>query len=153
MSTLDDMDRKILAILQKEADIPIAQLAERVGMSQSPCWRRVKKLRDEGVIIGQVALVDPKRAGLSLTVLATVSLNDHHDETVAAFERAVEVWPEVLECHAVSGDRDYHLRIVAADMEDYERFLSGRLLKLKQVASVNSRFSLRRVKYATALPV
>ena len=153
MSNLDDMDRKILTLLQKQGDMPIAELARAVGMSQSPCWRRVKRLKDEGVIAGQVALVDPKRAGLSLTILATVSLADHHDTTVEAFERALSTWPEVLECHAVTGDRDYHLRIVAEDMESYEQFLSQRLLKLPQVATVNSRFSLRRVKYSTALPV
>lgn len=153
MSNLDDMDRKILALLQRQGDMPIAELSRAVGMSQSPCWRRVKRLKEDGVITGQVALVDPKLAGLSLTILATVSLSDHHDTTVESFERALEAWPEVLECHAVSGDRDYHLRIVAEDMESYERFLSKRLLKLQQVATVNSRFSLRRVKYATALPV
>ena len=153
MSNLDDMDRKILTHLQKQGDIAIADLARAVGMSQSPCWRRVKRLKEAGVITGQVALVDPKHAGLSLTILATVSLSDHHDATVEAFERALSTWPEVLECHAVTGDRDYHLRIMAEDMEAYERFLSKRLLKLPQVATVNSRFSLRRVKYSTALPL
>lgn len=153
MVELDDMDRRILAVVQENADLPVAEIAERVGLSQSPCWRRLKRLKDERVIDRQVALLDPRVTGLKLTVLATVSLVDHHDRTVAEFERAIESWPEVLECHAVTGDRDYHLRIVVPDMEAYERFLSRNLLKQPAIASVNSRFSLRRVKYTTALPV
>ncbi len=153
MTELDAIDRKILSAMQKNAGLSIAQLSEAVGLSQSPCWRRIKRLRDDGVIKGEVALVDPKAAGLNLTVLAAVTLNDHHDETIAGFEEAVAEWPEVLECHAVTGDRDYHLRIMASDIDAYERFMSGKLLKQPQVAGVNSRFSLRRVKYTTALPV
>lgn len=153
MAELDDLDRKILAALQRDSGQSIAVLSEHVGLSQSPCWRRIKRLKEEGVIKGDVTLIDPKAAGLDVTVLASVSLSDHSDETIAAFERAVSLWPEVLECHAVTGDRDYHLRIVAPDIETYEHFLSGKLLKLAAVAAVNSRFSLRRVKYTTALPL
>ncbi len=150
---LDDSDRKILRLLQKDAGLSVQQVADSVGLSLSPCWRRIKRLKEDGAIAGQVTLVDQKAVGLTLTALANVSLNDHHDETVAAFERAVSTWGEVLECHAVTGDRDYFLRIVVPDMEAYEAFLSRKLLKEPCVASVTSRFSLRRVKYTTALPV
>ncbi|MCR9219389.1 MAG: Lrp/AsnC family transcriptional regulator [Alphaproteobacteria bacterium] len=153
MISLDETDRKILRRLQADAGLSVQAVADAVGLSLSPCWRRIKRLREEGAIAGQVTLVDQRAVGLTLTALANVSLTDHHDETVTAFERALAGWEEVLECHAVTGDRDYFLRILAPDMEAYERFLSQKLLKEPCVASVNSRFSLRRVKYTTALPV
>lgn len=150
---VDETDRRILRLLQGDAGLSVQAVADAVGLSLSPCWRRIKRLREDGVLTGQVSLVDPKAVGLTLTALANVSLNDHHDETVAAFERAVAGWAEVLECHAVTGDRDYFLRIVVPDMEAYEAFLSRKLLKEPCIASVTSRFSLRRVKSTTALPV
>ena len=153
MASLDETDRKILRLMQADASMTVQAIADAVGLSLSPCWRRIKRLKEDGVVTGQVTLVDQRAAGLTLTALANVSLNDHHDDSVAAFERAVAGWPEVLESHAVTGDRDYFLRIVVPDMESYERFLSQKLLKEPVVASVNSRFSLRRVKYSTALPV
>lgn len=151
--SIDETDRRILRLLQQDASLSVQQVADGVGLSLSPCWRRIKRLKEVGAVAAQVTLVDPKAVGIALTALANVSLGDHHDATVAAFERAVESWPEVLEVHAVTGDRDYFLRIAVPDMEAYERFLSAKLLKEPSVASVTSRFSLRRVKYTTALPV
>jgi len=151
--SIDEADRRILRLLQQDAGLAVQSVADAVGLSLSPCWRRIKRLKEAGAITGQVTLVDPKAVGLALTALANVSLSDHQDATVAAFEQAVESWPEVLEVHAVTGDRDYFLRIAVPDMEAYERFLSAKLLKEPCVASVTSRFSLRRVKYTTALPV
>lgn len=151
--SLDETDRRLLRLLQQDASLSSAELAERVGLSQAPCWRRVKRLKDEGVVEAVVALADPRKLGLGVTVMATVTLEHHSEQATQAFERAVLAAPEVLDCARVTGDRDYWLRIVVADIEDYDRFLTERLLHLKLVRSVNSRFVLKQLKRSTALPV
>lgn len=153
MVDLDALDRKILSLLQADAGLSTAELAERVGLSPSPCWRRVKRLRENGVIEREVTLLDPQAVGLGITVLASVTLSQHSEDSVRQFEQAIHNAPEVMECHAVTGDRDYMLRIAVSDIEAYDRFLSSKLLNLSAVSSVNSRFALRRVKYSTALPL
>jgi len=153
MVELDSVDRRLLMEMQTDASRPIAEVAARIGLSPSPCWRRLKRLREAGVITAQVALIDPKAVGLGVTVYASVTLRAHSEANVAAFDRFVGEAPEVTECLAVTGDRDYILRIAVPDIEAYERFLSGRLLHLPFIAAVNSRFALRRVKYTTALPL
>ena len=153
MTSIDETDRQILGILQEDADLSTQDVADRVGLSLSPCWRRIKRLKEEGVLIGAVNLVDPKAVGLTVGVFASVTLTRHSEENVAAFERFVSTAPEVLECYAVTGDRDYLLRIVVQDIEAYERFVSTRLLRLPFISAVSSRFSIRRVKYSTALPL
>jgi len=150
---IDGKDRQILGLLQADATLSTQEIAARVGLSLSPCWRRIKRLKDAGVITAEVSLVDPKAVGLTVSVFASVTLTRHTEENVQDFERFVDTSPEVLECHAVTGDRDYLLRIVVPDIEAYERFLSNQLLRLPFMGAVNSRFSLRRVKYATALPL
>ncbi|MCG8690042.1 MAG: Lrp/AsnC family transcriptional regulator [Minwuiales bacterium] len=153
MIDLDEMDGKILRLLQADAGLSTADIAAKVGLSTSPCWRRIKRLRDAGVIEGQVTLVDPSSVGLKVTVFASVTLSGQHSESVAAFEAAVRAAPEILDCHAVTGDRDYMLRIVVPDIEAYDRFLTKTLLHLPEVGSINSRFALHRVKFTTALPL
>ncbi len=150
---LDELDRKILRLVQQDSARSLADIAKAVNLSTSPCWRRLKRLRDEGVIRGEVALLDPGSLGLSITVFATITLNNHSRENVAAFERLVAEAPEVMECHAVSGDRDYLLRIVVSDIAAYDNFVARRLLDQPAIASVNSRFAMHQVKYATALPL
>lgn len=150
---LDELDRKILRLVQEDSSRSLADIAKAVNLSTSPCWRRLKRLRDEGVIRGEVALLDAGKLGLSITVFATITLNHHSKENVAALERLVNEAPEVMECHAVTGDRDYLLRIVVADIEAYDRFMATRLLDQPAIASVNSRFALHQVKYQTALPL
>ena len=151
--TLDAADRRILAELQRDASLSTAEVAERVGLSQAPCWRRIKRLKDDGVIEAVVALAAAKPLGLGVTVYATVTLEQHSEAATSGFERAVLAAPEVLECAAITGDRDYWMKVVVADIEDYDRFLTHRLLHLKFVRSVNSRFVLRQIKRTTALPV
>ncbi len=153
MVGIDDQDRRILAELQADSSLSIAEISHRVGLSPSPCWRRIKRLREEGVIRGQVALLDPKAVGLNVTVYATVALANHAEANVAAFDRFVQDAPEVSECLAVTGERDYILRIVVPSIEAYEQFLSMRLLHMPFIGSVNSRFALRSVKHSTALPL
>jgi len=153
MAQIDEKDREILVLLQEDADLSTQQIADKVGLSLSPCWRRIKRLKEEGVLTGAVNLVDPKAVGLTVGVFASVTLTQHSEENVSAFEKFVASSPEVLECHAVTGDRDYLLRIVVPDIEAYERFVSTRLLRLPFISAVSSRFSIRRVKYSTALPL
>lgn len=153
MINLDPLDVKILSLLQKDATIPTAEIAERVGLSQSPCWRRIKRFRDEGLIHKEVCLLNPKEVGLGVTVFATITLVQHSEEHVRQFENIVERRPEIMECYTITGDRDYLLRIVAKDIEAYDRMLTEQFLHLPIINSVNSRFALRSVKYSTELPI
>ncbi|MGC8518338.1 MAG: Lrp/AsnC family transcriptional regulator [Steroidobacteraceae bacterium] len=150
---LDRIDRRILATLQLEARITNQDLAKRVGLSPAPCWRRLKRLESEGIIDGYATLLSASAIGLPILAYAQVSLENHHAETVAAFDRLVRDRPEVLECHSMSGTNDYLLRIVAASMEAYEHFLSTHLLQQAAVRSVNTSFVLRTKKFTTQLPL
>lgn len=150
---LDRLDRRILETLQLEARITNQELAKRVGLSPAPCWRRLKRLESEGVIAGYATLLSAPAIGLPVQAYALVSLENHHADTVAAFDRLVRERPEVLECHSMSGTNDYLLRIVAASMEAYEHFLSTQLLQLAAVRSVNTSFVLRTKKFTTQLPL
>jgi len=150
---LDDMDRRIMRTLQVSPTLSVADLSEAVGLSQSPCWRRLKRLETEGVIVRRAILFDPKKAGLSVSVLAHIRLRAHDEETLEALERDVCDHPEILECFSMSGESDYVVRVVAASIDDYERFLKKVLLHLPGVASVNSSFTLKSIKATTDLPI
>jgi Lrp/AsnC family transcriptional regulator len=150
---MDKIDRKILSLLQLEPDIPIAELSERVGLSQTPCWRRVKKLENDGVISGRAVLLNPLALGLSANVFASLKLRHHDEATLDAFEAAAKERPEVVECFSMSGESDYILRVVINGIGAYEQFLKKVLLHLPGVASVNSSFALKCVKLTTRLPV
>jgi Lrp/AsnC family transcriptional regulator len=148
-----DQERTLLARLQADASLSLADLAEAVGMATSTVWRKVQEFEAVGLIRGRVALLDPARAGLKLCIFATVTLKAHDDETVQGFARVVATHPEILEAHSISGNADYILKIRAADVETYEGFLSHVLLRSGLVASVHSSFSLKELKYSTALPL
>jgi Lrp/AsnC family leucine-responsive transcriptional regulator len=151
--TLDRVDRRILDTLQVDARISNQELAKRVGLSPAPCWRRLRRLEEEGFIAGYATLLNGSAIGLPILAYALVTLDNHHTETVQQFDRLVEDRPEVLECHAMSGPNDFLLRIVAASMEAYEHFLSTQILQLAAVRSVNTSFVLRTKKSTTRLPV
>lgn len=150
---MDDVDLKILRELQAQPEIPLTELAPRIGLSQTPCWRRLKKLEQEGVILGRAILLDPASLGLSINVFAHIKLTSHQEETLEALEQAVEEHPEIIECFSMSGDSDYMLRIVAQSIEAYERYLKRKLSHLPGVASVKSSFALKCVKDTRALPL
>ncbi|WP_431858585.1 Lrp/AsnC family transcriptional regulator [Azospirillum sp.] len=150
---LDRVDRRILALLQQDSRQPNNELAERVGLSPSPCLRRVKALEDAGVITGYVALVDPASVDLPVNVFISVSLERQVEERIDAFENAVMNRPEVLECYLMTGDADYLLRVVVPDLASYERFLKEHLTRIPGVASIRSSFALKQVRYRTALPL
>ena len=151
--TLDRVDRRILDTLQADARISNQELAKRVGLSPAPCWRRLRRLEEEGFIAGYATLLNGSAIGLPILAYALVTLDNHHTETVRQFDRLVEDRHEVLECHAMSGPNDFLLRIVAASMEAYEHFLSTQILQLAAVRSVNTSFVLRTKKSTTRLPV
>jgi len=150
---LDRLDRRMLEELQQDARLTNQELAKRVGLSPAPCWRRLRRLEEDGYIAGYATLLDANAIGLPILAYALVSLENHHPESVAQFDALVSARPEVLECHSMSGANDYLLRIVAASMEAYEHFLSTQLLRLKAVRSVNTSFVLRTKKFTTRLPV
>jgi len=150
---LDRLDRRILEELQADARISNQELAKRVGLSAAPCWRRLRRLEQEGFIAGYATLLRAPAIGLPILAYAVVSLENHHPESVRQFDQLVMDRAEVLECHSMSGANDYLLRIVAASMEAYEHFLSTQLLQLKAVRSVNTSFVLRTKKFTTRLPV
>lgn len=150
---LDAIDRKLIAALQEDCGRSTVELAEAVGTSQSACWRRIQRLRDVGVITGQVALVDRKKLGWGMQVFAHVKLTAHGRTNVAEFTQAVTRYPQVLECHILMGSVDCLLRIVAEDVEDFERFFFTQLSTLPGVRDVNSMVSLQEVKDKRAIPV
>jgi len=150
---VDQIDRKILKVLQEDARISNQRLADAVGLSVSPCWRRVKRMEEQGIIDRYVTLLDAKRVGLALTAFVHVSLEDHHPDTLEQFDRLVRDRPEVQECFAMSGQDDYLLRVVSPDIETYEEFLTRQLLALKGVRTANTSFVLKTRKATTALPL
>ena len=150
---MDQTDYKILSELQSEGRLSSQALAERVGLSTTPCWRRVKKLEENGVISGTVAILDPKQIGLEVTAVAEVSLAEHDDEAVRVFEDMVAHRPEILECLTMSGGHDYHLKVVCKNIGAYEELLRRHIIPLRAVKGVNSSFVLRSNKYTTSLPL
>jgi Lrp/AsnC family transcriptional regulator len=150
---MDGTDRKILRILQEDADIAMADLAKRVGLSHTPCWRRVKQMEKSGVIRERVVILDPHVMGLNVNVLANIRLKAHDEDTLIAFESAARERPEIVECFIMGGESDYAVRIVVGSIEEYESLLKKVLLHFPGVASVNSHFALKCVKNTTRLPL
>jgi Lrp/AsnC family transcriptional regulator len=150
---LDRIDRAILTVLQEDADVSHAALAERVGASTASCWRRIKALQESGVLRKSVRLVDAARVGKGVNVLCHVRMKSHAPDQRRAFEDFIRDRVEVMDCYSMSGDWDYLLRIVAEDLPDCERFLMRVLLNHPSVATTSSHFALMQVKYTTAVPV
>ena len=151
--SLDAIDRRILAVLQDNARVSNVELAELSGVSASPCWRRVRELERTGVISQYVTLVNPAAVGLPVSVFIQVSLEKQVEYALEVFENAILERPEVMECYLMTGDADYMLRVVVANLEAYERFLMDHLTRVPAVANIRSSFALKQVKYRTALPV
>ena len=150
---LDAFDRKILALLQENADQSTAEISEAVGLSSSPCWRRIQRLREEGYIKAQVALVDRRKIGLNTQVFAQVKLNAHGRSHLEEFSDAIRGFPEVLDCYVTMGPTDFLLRIVAADIDAYERFFFDKLSRVPGVQEINSIVALSEIKATTELPL
>ena len=151
--TLDRIDRRILAEIQDDARISNTELAARVGLSPSPCWRRVKQLENGGVIRRYVTLASPQALGLPVNVFVSVTLDKQVEDNLERFEAAVLSRPEVMECYLMTGDFDYLLRVVVPDIESYQRFVLEHLTRIEGIASIKSSFALKQVQYKTALPL
>ena len=153
MSNLDDYDRKILRVLQSNADYSMSELGDKVGLSHTPCWRRVKRLEDEGYIRKRLTLLDPEKLNLNVSVHAYITIKKHDEESLLSFERSVNAVSEIVECYSITGEKDYLLRIVVGSVNAYEQLLKRTLVHLPNVASVNSVFALKQIKYTTELPI
>jgi Lrp/AsnC family transcriptional regulator, leucine-responsive regulatory protein len=149
---LDATDRKILEFLQADGRMSLAELAEKVGLSPSPCLRRVRMLED-GVISRYVAVLDQRAVGLPVSVFVSIKLEKQRQESLDRFAKAIERWPEVLECYLMTGSRDYWMRVVVPDLDAYERFVKQKLTRVEGIASIESSFALEQVKYTNVLPV
>ncbi len=153
MLKIDKIDRKILGVLQENARVSNAELAEKVGVSASPCWRRVRRLEEAGVIKKYVTLLDSTEVGLGVNVFVQIHMGVQKGKEIEELEKVILARPEVMECYRMTGDSDYLVRIAVADIAAYEDFMSRVLLNLPGAANVNSSFALKQVKYNTALPV
>ncbi|QOZ48724.1 AsnC family transcriptional regulator [Bradyrhizobium sp. CCBAU 53340] len=153
VANLDAIDKKIIRALQCDGKITIGDLAEKVGLSGSPCARRVRQLEDSGIIKGYAAIIDQEKVGLPVSAFASVKLERQTEEHVDRFAAAVMSWPEVIDCYLMTGQRDFLLRIVASDLRAYERFLREKLARLEGIASIETSFALVQTKRSEALPV
>jgi len=153
LQELDTIDRHILELIQEDAALSVAEIADRVGLSSSPCWRRIKRLEVTGIITRRVTLLDSRRLGLDFEVVASVKLSLPSRENLDAFERMVQDWPEVVECMTVTGAVDYVVRIMTSDMHAYDDFLRDKLLGSGLVSDVQSRIIINVAKRTTAVPL
>lgn len=149
---LDRLDYQILNALQRDATVSMAELGAQVGLSSTPCWKRVKRLEEAGLIEGRVAIVNRKAVGLPVTVFVSIRAGQHDEKWLARFASVVSALPEVQEFHRMSGDVDYLLKVVAADIGGYDRFYK-KLIGLADMAGVSSAFSMEQIKSTTALPL
>lgn len=150
---LDEIDLRILHHMQKDARLSNVDLADRVGLSPSPCLRRVRRLEEGGVISGYMTFVDQTKVGLPVSVFVSVALKEQSEAALEEFEQAIDTLPEVMECYLMTGTSDYLLRVVTKDLSDYERFLKHNLTSIPAIASIQSSFALKQVTYRTALPL
>jgi Lrp/AsnC family transcriptional regulator len=152
-TSLDATDRRILDLLQTRSGINASSIGEHIGLSQSACWRRMQRLRDEGVIVDQPVVLDREKVGLNTMVFATVKLTSHGRSNIAAFGEAVRNFPEVLDCYCLLGTTDFLLRIVAEDIKAYETFFFDKLSQLPDIQEVTSSIVLSDIKHTTVLPL
>ena len=149
---MDAIDRKILAALQQDASLSVAEIGNRVGLSSTPCWKRIQRLEAEGVILKRVAVVDQDKLGLGVTVFVSVETGDHSEAWLKHFAEVVGAMPEVMEFYRMAGDVDYMLRVVASDIAGYDAFYK-RLISAVPLKNVTSRFAMEKIKSTTELPI
>jgi Lrp/AsnC family transcriptional regulator len=150
---IDKVDKEILRLLQQDASLSAAAIGERIGLSQSPCWRRIQRLREEGLILGREMRFDRKKLGFDIMVFAQVKLTAHGRSKVPEFAHTIREFPEVQECHLVLGNIDFLLRILVRDIDEYERFFFDKLSHLPEIQEVHSNIVLSEIKYTSELPI
>nr|WP_135468405.1 Lrp/AsnC family transcriptional regulator [Crenalkalicoccus roseus] len=153
MPALDAMDRAILRLLQRDAGLSLAEIAAEVGLTPTPCWKRIRRMEQAGVILGRVALVDPAKVGLPLSVFVEIESADHSAAWIERFNAALDTMPEVVECWRMGGDVDYLLRVVVPDIASYDAFYRRLVAAVPSLRNVTGRFAMERVKGTTALPI
>jgi Lrp/AsnC family transcriptional regulator len=149
---MDEIDRKLLALLQQDATLSIAQMAEQVGLSPTPCWKRLQKLESAGVVLRRVALISPEKVGVGLSVFVAIEAGDHSPQWLDRFAETLAAMPEVMEAYRMAGEVDYMLRVAVADMAEFDR-LYKRLIAAVPMRNVTSRFAMERIKHTTAYPL
>ena len=149
---MDAIDRKILAVVQEDASLSVAEIGQRVGLSSTPCWQRLQRLEADGVIMRRVALIDPEKIGLGITVFVSIETGDHSQDWLKRFAETVGGMPEVMEFYRMAGDVDYMLRVVVPDIQGYDGFYK-KLIATVPLKNVTSRFAMERIKSTTALPI
>ena len=149
---MDTIDRKILAVVQEDSSLSVAEIGQRVGLSSTPCWKRLQRLEADGVITRRVALIDPEKIGLGITVFVSIETGDHSQDWLKRFAEVVSSMPEVMEFYRMAGDVDYMLRVVVHDMQTYDGFYK-KLIATVPLKNVTSRFAMERIKSTTALPI
>tara|TARA_R100001129_G_scaffold15156_3_gene9870 strand:- start:8938 stop:9426 length:489 start_codon:yes stop_codon:yes gene_type:complete len=149
---MDRLDRKILRLLQEDATLAVADIAKKVGLSTTPCWRRIQKLEEDGVIRGRVALLDPAAVNTKVTVFVSIRTNSHSQEWLKRFAEVIADFPEVVEFYRMSGDVDYLLRVVVPDIAAYDEFYKRLIAKI-EIRDVSSSFAMEQIKYTTVLPL
>lgn len=152
MIALDKIDRKILALLQKDATTPVAEIGRKVGLSTTPCWRRIQKMEEDGIIRGRVAILNPAKVNAGVTVFVSIRTNEHTESWLKKFAAVVEDFPEVVEFYRMSGEIDYLLRVVVPDIGAYDTFYKKLIAKIA-LTDVSSSFAMEQIKYTTALPL
>jgi Lrp/AsnC family transcriptional regulator len=150
---LTPVDVKILSLLQEDASLTAAEIAERINLSTSPCWRRINRLEKAGLIEKKVALLNAEKLGMGLVVFSRISLSKNDELSLEAFEEQVRQFPEVVECHTVTGSADYFLKIITRDIKHYEVFMRRQLLQVPLVSNINSNVAVTQIKYTTSLPL
>src|ERR1700682_5003236 len=151
MHSLDSADLEILRLLQDDASLPLQEIATRIGLSVNPCWRRIKRMESDGIILGRVALLDPDKVGLTVTVYVRIKTREHSAEWVKQFADAVQSIPEIAECHRIGGDVDYLLKVVVANIAAYDRVYRQLVARAPSLADVSALFSMERMKSTTKL--
>ncbi len=149
---MDAIDRKILAVVQQDSSLSVAEIGQRVGLSSTPCWKRLQRLEADGVIMRRVALIDPEKIGLGITVFVSIETGDHSQDWLKQFAETVGAMPEVMEFYRMAGDVDYMLRVVVPDIAGYDTFYK-KLIATVPLKNVTSRFAMERIKSTTALPI
>jgi Lrp/AsnC family transcriptional regulator len=148
---MDSIDRKLLSLLQDDASMPLQDIAARVGLSVNPCWRRIKRMESEGIIRSRVAVLDPEKVGLNVTVFVRIKIREHTSEWVKRFAAAIRSIGEIAECHRMGGDVDYMLKVIVADIAGYDRVYKQLIAKVPGLGEVSALFSMERIKYTTKI--
>jgi Lrp/AsnC family transcriptional regulator len=150
---LDSIDRKILGLLQQDATLAVHDIGQAVGLSTNPCWRRIKRMEDAGIIERRVAILNPVSLGLGTTLFVTIKTSTHNAEWLDMFRQGIAAIPEIVECHRMSGDIDYLLKVIVADIGHYDRVYQRLIADIPGLSDVSSAFSMERLKFGTALPI